>query len=174
MHRSESTYVRSETEQAHGRARPGSGTPGACAVPMPKRTGKIPTRSNRRSRPSSRSFGRAGPGSTRRTRLKRRDRDQDLPRTRAAGRLIRTMRVPVVVRFAASPCWTASWGSQRRPGAQAPCTIDVAFESPERQHGAKGNKRGPCQFEPDRSIEHQNVAFTGGMNRPGFPGELVS
>ena len=37
--------------------------------------------------------GAAGPGSTRRTHLMRRDRDQDLPWTRVPGRLRRTSRV---------------------------------------------------------------------------------
>ena len=76
----------SEAEHVHmTQLTPRAGDDTLAAVVARWRHGDPPMRSTRRSRRSSPSFGRAGPGSTRRTRLIGRDRDQDLRRFHVAA-----------------------------------------------------------------------------------------
>ena len=98
-----------------------SGTLGSAATPTPG-TGRIPTRSTRRSRRSSRSVGRAGPRSTRSADLIGRERHEDL--LREPGRSTRTSRVPV-----GGGCPQPAARTPARSGRRPPGGLSDALES---------------------------------------------
>jgi len=137
VHRSASTDMRSGRTNALARA---SGTLGSAATPTPG-TGRIPTRSTRRSRRSSRSVGRAGPRSTRSAGLIGRDRDQDLPVIRVPGRSTRTSRVPVGGGCPQPAARTPARSGRRPPGGLSDALEPLLPEAARRLCGRRRRSR---------------------------------